>query len=162
MDFGKYCSLFNVLILFLQIKKYNQKFYICLRSSNIFRAYIMLIVKLEHDFQNYMTYKTRHVISNYHVGMLTNPINPTPKPNSSSGIASKQTLRMKNKPLMALSPLSGILMLPFSKANNMVSLNLPFFFKWLDINNVVTCPDICSCTTGRLAWQWRWQGTFLI
>ena len=94
MDFGKYCSLYNVLTLFLQIKKYNQTFYKCLHSSNIFRAYIMLTVKLEHDLQNYMTYKTRHVISNYHVGMLTNHINPTPKPNSSSGVASKQTLRI--------------------------------------------------------------------
>ena len=60
--------------------------------SNIFRAYVVLIVKLEHNFQNYMTYKTKHMISNYRVGMLTNPINPMPKPNSSSGVASKQTL----------------------------------------------------------------------
>ena len=54
----------------------------------------MLIVKLERDLQNYMTYKIRYVISNYHVGMLTNPINPTPKPTPAVAVASKQTLRI--------------------------------------------------------------------
>ena len=85
----------------------------------------MIIVKLERDLQNYMTYKIRYVISNYHVGMLTNPINPTPKPNSSSS----GCIQTDSKNLMALSPLSGILMLPFHKVNNMVSLNCPFFLK---------------------------------
>jgi len=83
MDFGIFCSLYHVLILFLQIKKYIHTPYIYLHPL---KSYIMLIVKLKCNLQNCMTYKTRHVRGNYHFGMLINPINPRPKPNSGGGV----------------------------------------------------------------------------
>ena len=49
MNFGIYCSLYHVSILFFKLKIMFVIFTYVYIPSNIFRAYITLVVELEHD-----------------------------------------------------------------------------------------------------------------
>ena len=79
MNFSIYCSLYHVSILFFELKNRFIPFTLVYTPSNIFRAYITLVVKLEHDL-----WIAR--LGDYHVWMLTNPIKSKPKHNSGGGV----------------------------------------------------------------------------
>ena len=49
MNFGIYCSLYHVPILFFKLINIFGLLTYVYTPSNIFRAYITLVVKLEHD-----------------------------------------------------------------------------------------------------------------
>ena len=63
----KDCSLCHVLILFFLIKSIVILVTWIYTPSNVFRAYIILVVKLEHNLQNQVTCKTRQITCDYHV-----------------------------------------------------------------------------------------------
>ena len=68
MNFGIYCSLYYVLTLFLKLKKYICAFYIGIQSLKYFWSTYCSCLKLEHNLW-------LAKLGDYHVWVLTNPIN---------------------------------------------------------------------------------------
>ena len=79
MNFSIYCSLYHIPILFFKLKNIFIPFTLVYPPSNIFRAYITLVVKLEHHL-----WIAR--LGDYCVWMLTNPISSKHKHNSGGGV----------------------------------------------------------------------------